>query len=339
MPIAQASGRPAHQAELPRLSVVIPSFNEESLLAETHARVRHCLDRLGVPFEIIYVDDGSTDGTYCVLQEIQERDPAVRVVRLSRNFGHQIAITAGMDDSIGATVVILDADLQDPPEMIEEMLTHWRNGAQVVFGVRRERAGESILRLLVTNAYYRLISWMSDLPLSVGAADFRLLDRKVVDLMKTMREPDRYLRGMIPWLGFRQVAVHYDRAARTSGCRKYSLAQLIKLAMNGMTSCVNPMRLCFGMSACMFLAGIAILAAAASSKYGQNLGTIGVVIALFGVQTFWSGILGEYVVRSYKAGMGRPLYVVQERLGGPQSCQHGGLNAVQGRKCEEFIRV
>ena len=339
MTIKQSTVRTAHPADLPRLSVVMPCYDEQGLLEHTHARVRQCLEQLHVSFEIIYVDDGSRDGTFRILQEIQERDPAVRVVRLSRNFGHQVAITAGMDESSGAAVVVLDADLRDPPELIAEMLARWEDGAQVVSGVRRRRAGESGLRLLATRAFYRLLSWMSDVPLCVESADFRLLDRNVVDLLKGMPEPDRYLRGMIPWIGFQQVAIPYDRAPRASGAGKYTLAKLVKLALDGLTSCANPMRLCFGMSGCLLITGLSLFVVAFYSRHGAPLGTIAVVCGLFGIQTFWLGVLGEFAVRSFRASLRRPLYIVQGRLGGGTLRQSHTTNRMSEREGEKLIHV
>lgn len=334
---ATTGGRP--ESESVELSVVIPCYNEEELLEAAHARVEQCLQRLDATFEIIYVDDGSKDRTYAILQAIQKHDPSVRVIRLSRNFGHQIAITAGLHESSGAAVVILDADLQDPPELIEEMLGRWRAGAQVVYGVRRVRSGESRLRLMVTGAFYRVMSRISDLPLRVGAADFRLMDRSVVDILKQMPEQDRYLRGMVPWIGFKQVPFSYDRDPRMAGERKYTFAKLAKLALDGVTSSANPMLLCFAMAGCILAISLACALAAAFSASAATFVTMAIVGALCSVQLFWQGVLGEYLVRSHSAGRRRPLYIIESRLGHSNSFPGVEVNGFLQHDHEELIHV
>src|SRR5215470_6679668 len=219
------------------LSVIVPCASEEEVLLETHRQLVEALARIvDLGFEIVYVDDGSTDSTPALLREVHLSDDRVRVVRLSRNFGHQIAITAGMEHASGDAVVVIDADLQDPPEVIAEFVKVWQNGHDVAYGVRIERDGETPFKLLTAKAFYRLIGRLSETKIPLDTGDFRLMDRKVVDALLEMPERDRFIRGMVSWLGFSQIGVPYHRAARLAGSTKFSILRMLRFAIDGIAS-------------------------------------------------------------------------------------------------------
>ena len=310
-------------AGLPMLSVVVPCMNEEAVLFETHQRLVQVLHAAGIFFELIYVDDGSTDTTPSILRALQQQDSYVRVIRFSRNFGHQIAITAGLEHAAGDAVVVIDADLQDPPEVIVEFLKKWEQGHEVVYGVRTDRDGESPFKLWTAKIFYRLINRLSDTRIPLDAGDFRLLDRNVVDALLSMPERDRYVRGMISWLGFSQCAVPYHRAARTAGVTKFSVWRMLHFATDGVVSfSILPLRLATWTG---FLAsGLALLGiiAVVLEKYLHVTGlvqgwssTVIAVLFMGGVQLVCLGIIGEYVGRAYGEVKRRPLYIVQQRIG------------------------
>ncbi len=311
---------------VPLLSVIVPCANEEEVLQETHRRLMKALREIGIEFEILYVDDGSTDSTMDVLREIQSSNPQVRVVSLSRNFGHQVAITAGMEHSAGDGIVVIDADLQDPPEVIREFVEQWRAGYDVAYGVRTERQGESIFKLLTAGLFYRLIGQLSDTKIPPDAGDFRLIDRRVAEALLSMPERDRFIRGMVSWLGFSQVAVPYRRAPRLAGKTKYPLLRMVRFAADGIVSfSTTPLRaatwLGFAVSA---LAVLGILYIVYDRLFAKNWvqGWASIVIAILflgGVQLICLGIIGEYVGRIYGESKRRPLYLVRRRLGFDQT--------------------
>jgi polyisoprenyl-phosphate glycosyltransferase len=304
------------------LSVVVPCVNEEAVLYETNLRIIAVLEQISPSFEIIYVDDGSTDSTPDLLREMQIHDERIRVIRFSRNFGHQIAITAGLEHARGNAVVILDADLQDPPEVIQEFFSKWLEGYDVVYGVRTQREGETVFKLWTAKLFYRLISHLSDTAIPLDAGDFRLMDRSVVDALLAMPERDRFVRGMVSWLGFSQVAVPYRRAARLAGNTKFSLFKMLRFAMDGVVSFSSlPLRLATWVGfAASGIALVEIVVALFDKFFTHGLvrGWTSTVIAIWfvgGVQLICLGIIGEYVGRIYGESKGRPLYVVRERMG------------------------
>jgi glycosyltransferase involved in cell wall biosynthesis len=305
------------------LSVVVPCLNEEEVLADTFGRLVKVLERTPVTFEIVYVDDGSTDSTPELLRELASRDERVRVVRFSRNFGHQMAITAGLEHTRGDAVVVIDADLQDPPEVILEFVQLWMNGYDVVYGVRAEREGESAFKLWTAKAFYRCIDGLSDTRIPLDAGDFRLMDRRVVDALLAMPERDRFVRGMVSWLGFSQAAVSYRREARAAGATKFSFFKMLRFAMDGIFSfSILPLRLAtlvgFAASA---IALFGILVAVLERIFGVPglvkgwTSMVTAVLFLGGVQLICMGIIGEYVGRIYGESKRRPLYVLRERIG------------------------
>lgn len=309
------------------LSVIVPCFNEEAVIAETHRRLSVSLAREAADgYELIYVDDGSVDATLDVLREVQAHDPRVRVISFSRNFGHQMAITAGLEHATGVAVALIDADLQDPPETLGEMLDAWRRGADVAYGVRRSRAGESAFKRWTASAFYRLIGQASDVGIPANTGDFRLMDRAVVDAVLAMPERDRFIRGMVAWAGFDQCPVAYDRAPRYAGETKYPLGKMVRFAVDGVLSfSLAPLRIAVWMgfaAAGLALVGIvyAITMRLATDIWvpGWTLSFIGILF-IGGVQLVFLGIIGEYLGRVYGEVKRRPLYLVRERLGFPRT--------------------
>jgi len=300
-------------------SIVAPIYNEKENIPELHRRVSEVMDSTGEPWELILVDDGSTDGSTDMIRELAKEDKCIRPVIFARNFGHQIAITAGWDYARGDAVVIIDADLQDPPELILEMAKKWKEGYEVVYAVRAEREGESWFKLWTASLFYRLIYRITDVKIPLDTGDFRLMDRKVVNVLKQMRERHRFPRGMSAWVGFKQIGVDYKRAARTAGETKYPFRKMFRLALNAITSfSYLPLQVAtfFGFAA----AGIAIIAIpvvaalrlAGSHFFEGQTTTLISVLFLGGVQLISLGILGEYVGRLYDEAKGRPLYIVRE---------------------------
>lgn len=309
-------------AEHPTLSVVAPCFNEEGVLHELYRRISQVLDGAGESWELVLVNDGSRDRTPEIMRELHARDPRVKVIDFARNFGHQIAVTAGMDYARGDAVVLIDADLQDPPELILDMLAKWREGYEIVYAVRTERKGETWFKRFTAKLFYRLIYKITDINIPMDTGDFRLMDRKVVNALKTMREKHRFLRGMSVWVGFRQTGVKYVRAERYAGETKYPFKKMLKFALDGITSfSYLPLQLAtyVGFVAAL-LAVIGIIVtiilrlSGSQAFYGQAT-TLVSVLFLGGVQLISLGIIGEYLGRIYDEVKGRPLYIVREVLG------------------------
>jgi dolichol-phosphate mannosyltransferase len=303
-------------------SIIAPIYNEIDNISELHRRVKEVMDSCGETWELILVDDGSTDGSTEKIQELAAQDKTVRPVIFARNFGHQVAITAGWDYARGDAVVIIDADLQDPPEVILELAKKWKEGYEVVYAVRGEREGETWFKKFTAAMFYRLIYSITDVKIPVDTGDFRLMDRKVVEVLRQMRERHRFPRGMSAWVGFKQIGVTYRRSARVAGVTKYPLRKMLKLALNAITGfSYFPLQVAtyFG----FFSAAVAILAipvvvymrmTGSNAFFGQAT-TLIAVLFLGGVQLISLGILGEYVGRLYDEAKGRPLYIVREAPG------------------------
>ncbi len=306
----------------PTLSVVVPIYNEEAVIPELYRRLSQVLDQLTDSWEIVCVNDGSRDRSQELLVELHQRDPRVKLVNFSRNFGHQIAITAGMDYAQGDAVVIIDADLQDPPELITEMVAKWREGYEVVYAVRREREGETAFKLWTASLFYRLLRRITDVDIPLDAGDFRLMDRRVVLTMRRLREKHRFMRGLSSWVGFKQVGVEYDRAQRYAGETKYPLRKMMRLTMDAITSfSYLPLRLSTyfgfllaGLSLLGILVTVALRLSGNNAFYGQAT-TLVSVLFLGGIQLIFLGIMGEYLGRIYDEVKNRPLYIVSTAYG------------------------
>lgn len=303
----------------PKYSIVAPVFNELESLPVLRQRITEVMEQTGEQWELVLVDDGSTDGSTAKIREMGEQDARIRPVIFARNFGHQIAVTAGLDYARGEAVVIIDADLQDPPELILEMIAKWKEGYEVVYAVRSEREGETWFKRTTASIFYRVTYKITDVKIPLDTGDFRLLDSKVVDVMKSMKERHRFLRGMAAWVGFRQVGLPYKRAARFAGVTKYPFNKMLKLALNGITSfSYFPLQLATYIG--FVSASISILAipvvivvrlTGTQSFLGQATTLISVLF-LGGVQLISLGILGEYIGRIYDEVKRRPLYIVRE---------------------------
>jgi polyisoprenyl-phosphate glycosyltransferase len=308
---------------MPTVSFVIPVKDEEAVIPELHRRLDAASRQIEGDCEFILVDDGSTDRSREVMSELRGRDERVKLLLLARNFGHQLAISAGLDFASGDAVVIMDGDLQDPPEVALEMIPLWREGYEVVHGVRRRRAGESRLKLWTAHRFYRLMHRLSDVEFPVDAGDFRLVDRRVADVVRGMRESDRYLRGMFAWVGFRQTRVSYDRDKRFAGKTKNSWARMISFAIDGILGfSVAPLRFILGLGFAISLLSLAVGVVAIVLKLTGQLPPVQgwasltvLVTFLAGVQLIVLGTVGLYVARAYEQGKHRPLYLVASAEG------------------------
>ena len=300
------------------LSIAIPVFNELESLPELHRRVTEVMSSEADPWELILIDDGSTDGSREWIEETAASDPQVHPVIFARNFGHQIAVTAGLDACRGQALVIMDADLQDPPEVIPELVEKWRQGFEVVYAVRAEREGETWFKKMTAALFYRIINRITDVDIPLDTGDFRLMDRQVVDVLTSMREKHRFPRAMVAWVGFRQIGVPYQRAARYAGETKYPFRKMLRLALNAITGFSY-----FPLQIATYLgfasAGVSILAIplviilrlVGNAAFFGQASTLIAVLFLGGVQLISLGILGEYIGRLYDEAKGRPLYIIR----------------------------
>ena len=305
-----------HERRLELLSVVVPLRDEEDTVRDLYGRLDAAL--ADVPFELLLVDDASSDRTAELLDELAEADSRVRVLHLSRNFGHQAALTAGLEHSRGDAVAMLDGDLQDPPELIPRMLAHWRTGSDVVSAVRTERAGEGRVKLTTARWFYRLFARLSDLDLTQDAGDFRLFDRRALDALLSMRERNRFLRGMSAWVGYTQTSVPYEREPRHAGRTKFTLRKMLRFSLDAITSFSwRPLQLATVLGFLLsFVALLTIPVVIGLRLAGETIPgfatVLCVVLLLGGIQLITAGIIGEYVGRIYDEVKGRPLYLVRE---------------------------
>ena len=307
----------------PTFSVVVPIWNEEQVIPELYKRVVDVMDRQEESWELICVNDGSKDGSLKLLLALREQDPRVKVVDFSRNFGHQVAITAGADFAEGDAVIVMDADLQDPPSVIEEMIARWRDGYEVAYAVRTSRVGETRFKLWTASLFYRLLASITDdIDIPLDAGDFRLMDRRVVLAMRQLREKHRFMRGLSSWVGFKQIAVEYERQERFAGETKYPLRKMLRLANNAITSfSYLPLQLAtyfgFGLAIISLLGIFLTIALRMSGSHffeGQAT-TLVSVLFLGGIQLIFLGIIGEYLGRIYDEVKNRPLYIVSRAYG------------------------
>lgn len=304
----------------PVFSVVIPCYNEEEVIMESYRRISAVMLSMGEPYELVFVNDGSKDATPALLNQLSDEDSSVRVLHFARNAGHQIAVSAGLDYAAGSAVVIIDADLQDPPELIPDMARLWRDGAQVVYGQRRSRAGESFLKLKTAQLYYKLIQKLTGNVIPRDTGDFRLVDEKVADAVRGMPEHARFLRGMFAWVGFKQVPLLYDRDKRFAGQTHYPFKKMLKLAADGIMSFSDkPLKLPLWMGLVwLFLGGFTLLALLIMALAGQSGGgwwLASLLMIGFGSTLASIGIAGSYLARVYDEVKQRPLYIVADTRG------------------------
>ena len=305
------------------LSIVIPCFNEEEVIGETIDRLLYFCNKIeNINIELIFVDDGSKDNTLVLLKKISETDNRVKIISLARNFGHQVAVTAGIDSTNGDAVVLIDADLQDPPEVIGDMIHKWREGYDVVYGTRTDRAGESAFKRATAKSFYRLLNKLSDVPIPLDTGDFRLMSRKVVDVLKNMPEKDRFIRGMVGWVGFKQTGVLYKREKRFAGESKYPFRKMLRFAIDGILSFSSkPLKISVWIGLlCAFLALTGIISVIYLRVFTNTWveGWTALMIAILfmgGIQLVSIGILGEYIGRIYNESKRRPLYTVEKYIG------------------------
>jgi dolichol-phosphate mannosyltransferase len=309
----------------PELSVVVPAFNEESNVEPMYRRLVAALEEVVDGFEIVYVDDGSGDGTWARVRELAESDTRLRGIRFARNFGHQAALTAGVDAAAGRAVVIIDGDLQDPPEVIPEMVESWRQGFEVVYGQREERVGETWFKLTTAALFYRILRGITNVEIPVDTGDFRLMGPRAVAAFRALPERNRFIRGLVSWIGFPQTAVRYRRAARHEGQTKFPVRKMLRFALDGITSfSYFPLRLAtwagFAVSvfAFLYIAVVLVLKAIGVSWLGYT-SLMASILFLGGVQLLMIGIMGEYLARIFDEVKRRPLYLVGERTDGDGS--------------------
>jgi dolichol-phosphate mannosyltransferase len=300
-------------------SIVVPVFNEEEVLTELYKRITSVMDKLGEPYEIIFVNDGSNDGSLELMKTLHSQDNRVKIINFSRNFGHQIAITAGLDYASGEAVITIDADLQDPPEVIPSLIDKWKEGFDVAYGVREKRAGESFFKLATASIFYRFLGKVTDTDIPPDTGDFRLMSRKVVDSLKNIRERNRFVRGLVSWVGFPQIGVNYKREKRFAGCTKYPLRKMLKFAIDGISSfSFLPLRIAsyggFVISGVGLIYAIyVIFVKLFTTKMVPGWASLMVAILfLGGVQLIAIGIIGEYIARIGQETKQRPLYIIRE---------------------------
>ncbi|MEA5048445.1 MAG: glycosyltransferase family 2 protein [Eubacteriales bacterium] len=300
------------------LSLVIPVYNEQEVLRDSFTRMDAAMKSTGYNYEIIYVNDGSRDQTLLQLRELAAENKQVKVLSFSRNFGHQLAVTCGMDAAKGDALIIIDVDLQDPPELIPQMVKMWEDGADIVYGKRLKRKGETLFKKLTAAMYYRLLSWMSAYPIPLDTGDFRLIGRNVADLFLQMREHNRFLRGMSAWMGFNAVPIEYERQERFAGKTKYTLKKMLRLASDGITGFSDkpltlPMQFGIGLCALAGLGLIALIVVAIVSGVAGWLWAVDGILLIQGLTLFFMGLQGMYLGRMYDELKGRPLYIVSEK--------------------------
>lgn len=305
-----------------RYSVIVPAFNEEAVIEETHRRLREIMDSLEEEYEIIFVNDGSRDKTEKIISGLCDRFDGTRLINFSRNFGHQLAVTAGMAYSSGQAVVIIDADLQDPPEVIIQMIEKWKEGYDVVYGQRLRRKGETVFKKFTAKCFYRLLNRMTDVSIPVDTGDFRLIDRKVCDVMNQFTERNRYVRGMVSWVGFRQASVEYVREERYAGTTKYPLKKMMKLAMDAILSfSYKPLKLAGFIGVLLSLVSFIYLIVIICQKLFTDTTVTGwasmlcVILFFNGVTLILNSINGQYIGRIYEETKNRPLYIVADKKG------------------------
>lgn len=334
----------AYASLSPVYSIVVPVYNEEKGLEELYRRLSHLMDKLDGPAEVILVDDGSRDQSFRIMDDLCRRDRRFFALRLSRNFGHQMALTAGCDYARGEATITMDADLQDPPEVILEMATKWREGYELVYAVRRSREVDTAFKKYTALGFYHILGRFAHIHAPVNSADFRLVDRKVLHAFRQLRERNRYIRGLFSWLGFKQTEVYYDREARFAGETKYPFWKMVKLAFDAIVSFSNlPLRFCMGVGLAMavgsLLLGLGVFVARLVhvGTFVWGWASLFVIITFIGgMHMLMLGVLGEYLARVYDEVRGRPLYLVSAIVGG--TSVEAEAEAVPGAEAPQHFR-
>ncbi len=306
----------------PEISVIVPLYNEELVIGEMYKQLTAVMKGTGLSYEIVMVNDGSVDRTLTMAKEICSTDKNIKLINLSRNFGHQFAITAGMDRSVGDAVVVIDADLQDPPEVIPEMIKKWQEGFHVVYGVRDKREGESWFKLITATAFYRLLKRMTSVNIPVDTGDFRLIDRRALNEFNSMRERARFVRGMVSWLGFKQTEVRYVRHERFAGETKYPFSKMLKFAIDGLLAFSQvPLKLASGLGLISAIVSFVFMIYGMFMKYLYPEQVVpgwsslfSAILFIGGIQLICLGVLGEYIGRIYEEIKKRPLYIIEEEV-------------------------
>ncbi len=300
-------------------SIVIPVYNEEEVIEHTYERLKTVMQSADGNYELLFINDGSKDRSVDILLQLSEQDKTIKIVDFSRNFGHQIAITAGMDYASGNAIVIIDADLQDPPELILEMIQKWKEGYDVVYAKRTARKGETFFKKQTASAFYRTLRAMTEIDIPIDTGDFRLIDRKVCDQMNNIHEKNRFVRGLVSWVGFKQTAVEYERDERFAGETKYPLKRMLKLSLDGITSfSYKPLKLANYLGASLSVIGFVYMLIVLYQKLFTSTTVTGwssiIVIQLFfsGITLMMLGVIGEYIGRIYDEAKNRPLYIVKD---------------------------
>lgn len=303
------------------ISVIVPMYFEEGVARECYERLKNVMEKNDYQFELIFVNDGSTDRTLDILDEIADKDKRAKVINFSRNFGHQIAVTAGIDFAKGDALIIIDADLQDPPELIPDLINKWQEGYDVVYAKRKQRKGETWFKLITAKYFYKFLNYMSDIDIPKDTGDFRLVDRKVANVFRKMTERNRFVRGMFSWIGFRQTYVEYERDERFAGETKYPLRKMIKFASDGIISfSTKPLRLVMTMGfASVMVSVLVLLYTFFVFLFGREVepgwASIMVAITFFsGIQLLGVGIVGQYIARIYEESKNRPNYIVKDTI-------------------------
>ncbi|WP_238902751.1 glycosyltransferase family 2 protein [Clostridium sp. YIM B02506] len=304
------------------ISIVVPMYYEEKVADECYKRLKKVMNDNEINYEFIFVNDGSKDKTFEILNKIAEEDKNTKIISFSRNFGHQIAVTAGVDKAKGDAVVVIDADLQDPPELIPKMIDLWNEGYKVVYAKRKKRKGESFFKLFTAGMFYRILDKMTDIDIPLDTGDFRLMDRDVVNVLKTMKENNRFVRGMVSWVGFKQTPIEYERDERFAGETKYPLKKMIKFASDGIISfSAKPLKLMGSLGVFCVSISLVIFLYALIRKLTNNVNVVSgwasimtAVTFLGGVQLLSISVLGEYIGRIYDESKRRPLYVIEKEV-------------------------
>ena len=303
------------------ITVVIPAYFEEEVIETCYVELKNVMDKYKWRYEFIFINDGSTDKTLDILKNLAKKDSAVKIIDFTRNFGHQVAVTAGIYHSTGDATVVIDADLQDPPRVIAELVAKWQEGFDVVYAKRKKRKGESKFKLITAKFFYRFLNYMSEIDIPMDTGDFRLMDKKVVEAFKQMPERNRFVRGMISWVGFDQTYIEYERDERLAGETKYPLKKMIKFATDGIVSfSTKPLKLVQALGFVTIIMAVFIFIYSLMSKYIFKTVTPGwtsimIIISFFsGVQLFSIGLLGEYIARIYDESKNRPLYLIKQKV-------------------------